>query len=194
MWMWLKIRDQQSTTSCRISARNKLHRKLGKVSTAVRTRHSLPARITFEPSTCSTSLTACDRAFLNTPFIPMPGSESHHDQRRMRSSSPTQSGLWETAQRFYSKSYAGDYIGLVILLLTLSFFETSSEPFHQMFTIDDPRIQHPHAEIERVPVRTSLPPTSHSLQSILEETYTISQQCSFSTPSAFPLSSSFSLL
>lgn len=87
----------------------------------------------------------------------MPGSESHHDQRRMRSSSPTQSGLWETAQRFYSKSYAGDYIGLVILLLALSFFEFSGEPFHQMFTIDDPRIQHPHAEIERVPVRTFTP-------------------------------------
>ena len=84
----------------------------------------------------------------------MPGSESHHDNRRMRSASPTQSGLWETAQRFYSKSYAGDYIGLVLLLLTLSFFEFSGEPFHQMFTIDDPRIQHPHAEVERVPVRT----------------------------------------
>ncbi|KAM0707607.1 hypothetical protein Q7P35_004252 [Cladosporium inversicolor] len=81
----------------------------------------------------------------------MPGSESHHDSRRMRSSSPTQSGLLETAQRFYSKSYAGDYIGFVILLLTLAFFEFS-DPFHQMFTIDDPRIQHPHAEIERTPV------------------------------------------
>lgn len=84
----------------------------------------------------------------------MPGSESHHDNRRMRSASPTQSGLWETAQRFYSKSYAGDYIGLVMLLLVLTFFEFSGEPFHQMFTIDDPRIQHPHAEVERVPVRT----------------------------------------
>lgn len=72
----------------------------------------------------------------------------------MRSSSPTQSGLLETAQRFYSKSYAGDYIGFAILLLTLAFFEFS-DPFHQMFTIDDPRIQHPHAEIERTPVRTS---------------------------------------
>ena len=87
----------------------------------------------------------------------MPGSESHHDNRRMRSASPTQSGLWETAQRFYSKSYAGDYIGFVILLLTLAFFEFS-DPFHQMFTIDDPRIQHPHAEIERTPVRTFKPP------------------------------------
>jgi hypothetical protein len=83
----------------------------------------------------------------------MPGSESHHDNRRMRSASPTQSGLWETAQRFYSKSYAGDYIGLVMLLVVLTFFEFSGEPFHQMFTIDDPRIQHPHAEVERVPVR-----------------------------------------
>lgn len=87
----------------------------------------------------------------------MPGSESHHDPRRMRSSSPIQSGLLETAQRFYSKSYAGDYIGFTILLLTLAFFEFS-DPFHQMFTIDDPRIQHPHAEIERTPVRTSKPP------------------------------------
>ena len=72
----------------------------------------------------------------------------------MRSSSPNQSGLLETAQRFYSKSYAGDYIGFVILLLTLAFFEFS-DPFHQMFTLDDPRIQHPHAEIERTPVRMS---------------------------------------
>jgi len=38
--------------------------------------------------------------------------------------------------------------------LTLAFFEFS-DPFHQMFTLDDPRIQHPHAEIERTPVRMS---------------------------------------
>ena len=103
----------------------------------------------------------------------------------MRSSSPTQGGLWETAQRFYSKSYAGDYIGFVILLLTLAFFEFS-DPFHQMFTLDDPRIQHPHAEIERTPVRTCKPPH------ILSSTYKTPsltlypQPCSSSTPSAFP--------
>jgi hypothetical protein len=46
---------------------------------------------------------------------------SRHDPRRMRTSSPTQSGLLETAQHFYSKTYAGDYIGFVISLLTLAF-------------------------------------------------------------------------
>jgi hypothetical protein len=138
----------------RKSALFKLHRKLGE-QIVVTTPYSLHILDNY-------SLTACDRAFLITTYTHsctiMPGSESHHDQRRMRSASPTQSGLWETAQRFYSKSYAGDYIGLVILLLTLSFFEFSGEPFHQMFTIDDPRIQHPHAEIERVPVRKFLQP------------------------------------
>ena len=115
----------------------------------------------------------------------MPGSDSHHDPRRMRSSSPIQSGLLETAQRFYSKSYAGDYIGFVILLLTLAFFEFS-DPFHQMFTLDDPRIQHPHAEIERTPVRTSKnhtsPPTKHSTTTLTLPP----QPCSSSTPSASP--------
>lgn len=117
----------------------------------------------------------------------MPGSESHSDPRRMRSASPTQGGLWETAQRFYSKSYAGDYIGLVILILVLSFFEFSGEPFHQMFTIDDPRIQHPHAEIERVPVRTSkqyaLPSSYASRTAMLTQCL---QPCFSSTPSASP--------
>jgi len=37
---------------------------------------------------------------------------SHHDPRRMRASSPTQSGLLETTQRFHSKSCAGDYVGV----------------------------------------------------------------------------------
>jgi hypothetical protein len=50
---------------------------------------------------------------------------SHHDPRRMCASSLIQSGLLETAQHFYSKTYACDYIGFEILFLTLAFFEFS---------------------------------------------------------------------
>jgi hypothetical protein len=48
---------------------------------------------------------------------------SHHDPRRMRASSPIQSGLPGTAQHFSSETYAGDNIGFVMMLLTIAFCE-----------------------------------------------------------------------
>ncbi|KAJ6261336.1 hypothetical protein Dda_4005 [Drechslerella dactyloides] len=56
-----------------------------------------------------------------------------------------------TGQTFNQKTYAADYLGLVILAASnASLFVV--EPFHKAFTIDDPRLQFPHAEHERVPV------------------------------------------
>ena len=62
------------------------------------------------------------------------------------------SGLLEAAQRFWQKSYAGDYLGLILLTGAYMLLRMFGEPFHQMFTLDDVRLQHPHADIERVGV------------------------------------------
>lgn len=64
-------------------------------------------------------------------------------------------GLWEASQRFWRKSYAGDYLGLIFLVVAFILLKTMSEPWHRMFRLDDPRLQHPHAEVERVTVRRS---------------------------------------
>ena len=64
------------------------------------------------------------------------------------------SGLLEAAQRFWRKSYAGDYIGLALIIVGLMLEEAVAEPFHQMFVLNDTRIQHPWAEVERVGVCT----------------------------------------
>lgn len=58
--------------------------------------------------------------------------------------------FYETVRRFWQKSYAGDYIGLAVLVSGYILLKLFDEPFHQQFHLDDPRIQHPHAEIERV--------------------------------------------
>lgn len=52
----------------------------------------------------------------------------------------------------WKRSYGPDYVGLVIALtgyLLLVFF---AEPFHRLFYVNDPRIQFPYADTERVPV------------------------------------------
>lgn len=85
-----------------------------------------------------------------TAFI-MPGSESHDEGHKAKLFGQ-QGGLLEAAQRFWQKSYAGDYLGLAVLFAAYSVIQLSTEPFHQMFTLSDTRIQHPHAEVERVPV------------------------------------------
>ena len=61
-------------------------------------------------------------------------------------------GLWETAQRIWRKSHASDYLGLLIIAVVLLFIRTLGEPYHQMFALDDLRLQHPHADPERVDV------------------------------------------
>lgn len=62
-----------------------------------------------------------------------------------------ESGPFETVRRFWQKSYAGDYLGLVLLVVGYIVMKLVAEPFHHQFRLDDPRIQHPHAEVERVP-------------------------------------------
>ncbi|KAF2212299.1 hypothetical protein CERZMDRAFT_19738, partial [Cercospora zeae-maydis SCOH1-5] len=61
-------------------------------------------------------------------------------------------GLWESAQRFWQRSYAGDYLGLAILIAGYFILKLFDAPFHSQFRLDDPRLQHPHAEVERVDI------------------------------------------
>jgi len=51
------------------------------------------------------------------------------------------------------KTYAADYLGLIILTIFFLLIEAFVEPFHKLFSLRDLRISFPHAEIERVPVR-----------------------------------------
>lgn len=75
------------------------------------------------------------------------------DTRNGRKGSATSSsGFLDAAQRFWSRSYAGDYLGLAILIVLYIPLKIFDEPFHQMFRLSDSRIQHPHAEVERVGV------------------------------------------
>ncbi|KAF7195538.1 Diacylglycerol pyrophosphate phosphatase 1 [Pseudocercospora fuligena] len=75
------------------------------------------------------------------------------ERRKARSPPSSESGLYETLHRFWQRSsYAGDYFGLLVLVLAYTLVKITSEPFHSQFRLDDPRISHPHAEIERVPV------------------------------------------
>lgn len=68
--------------------------------------------------------------------------------------SANESGLLEAVQRFWQKSHAGDYLGFILLLAAYIVIQFDAEPFHRLFRLDDPRIQFPHAEVERVPVCT----------------------------------------
>ncbi|WPH02621.1 Hypothetical protein R9X50_00548600 [Acrodontium crateriforme] len=68
-----------------------------------------------------------------------------------RVSSP--SGFTNALQRFWRTTHAGDYLGLTLLLAAdIVLHLGATEPFHRLFRLNDPRIQHPHAEIERVSV------------------------------------------
>merc|ERR1712072_966454 len=67
-------------------------------------------------------------------------------------SNANESGLLEAVQRFWQKSYAGDCVGFTLLLAAYIVIQFDAEPFHRLFRLDDPRIQFPHAEVERVPV------------------------------------------
>jgi diacylglycerol diphosphate phosphatase/phosphatidate phosphatase len=59
--------------------------------------------------------------------------------------------LYESVRRFWQKSYAGDYLGLAGLVVAYILFKLVDAPFHHQFRLDDMRIQHPFAEVERVP-------------------------------------------
>jgi len=98
----------------------------------------------------------------------MPGSESHGPLRKPRSI--PDNGFMATAYRLWQvgrllvlraiymltllkKTYAADYLGLIILTVFFLLIEVFIEPFHKLFSLRDLRISFPHAEIERVPVR-----------------------------------------
>ncbi|KAF2004438.1 acid phosphatase/Vanadium-dependent haloperoxidase [Amniculicola lignicola CBS 123094] len=63
-----------------------------------------------------------------------------------------ESGFVGAAARFWQRSYASDYVGLMILGAGLIGLEFLAEPFHRMFSLDNLAIQYPHAEVERVSV------------------------------------------
>ncbi|KAI0105018.1 phosphatidic acid phosphatase type 2/haloperoxidase [Nemania sp. FL0031] len=53
--------------------------------------------------------------------------------------------------RFWTHSYAPDYLGFAALLAAYTVLVLLVEPFHRMFYINNLNIAFPHAEIERVP-------------------------------------------
>ncbi|EGX54328.1 hypothetical protein AOL_s00004g361 [Orbilia oligospora ATCC 24927] len=64
---------------------------------------------------------------------------------------PSSPSIFSSASRLWRTSRAGDYLGL-LLLAASNIALMVTEPFHRMFTIDDPRLKYPHALIERVSV------------------------------------------
>ncbi|KAK0840565.1 hypothetical protein LTR03_010478 [Friedmanniomyces endolithicus] len=63
------------------------------------------------------------------------------------------SSVYDTLLHVWQRSYyAGDYLGLAVLLAAYVLLQLLGEPFHRMFRLDDPRLQFPHAEVERVSV------------------------------------------
>jgi len=85
----------------------------------------------------------------------MPLAEDVRNGRKARlhllATTSDSSGIWDTAQRFWRKSYAGDYLGLAILLAGFLVVKNLSEPFYQTFVVNDVRISHPFAMEQRVP-------------------------------------------
>ncbi|KAK6087193.1 dynamin family protein [Seiridium cupressi] len=68
------------------------------------------------------------------------------------SSSRDGGGFLGSVARFWTHSYAPDYVGFAGLLTAYILIQFLVEPFHRMFFINDLRIAFPHAEHERVPV------------------------------------------
>ncbi|KAK4549560.1 hypothetical protein LTR36_006557 [Oleoguttula mirabilis] len=85
----------------------------------------------------------------------MAGADTARNGRSKAKPSPNNGdtgGLYAVLQRFWHRSYAGDYVGLVLLLAAYLVIQFLGEPFHRLFRLDDPRISFPHAEVEGVPV------------------------------------------
>ncbi|KAI8625905.1 PAP2 superfamily protein [Xylariaceae sp. FL1651] len=61
-------------------------------------------------------------------------------------------GVLASFVRFWTHSYAPDYVGFGALLTTYILITFFVEPFHRMFYINNLNIAFPHAEVERVPV------------------------------------------
>ncbi|KAK8070289.1 PAP2 superfamily protein [Apiospora phragmitis] len=61
-------------------------------------------------------------------------------------------GFLGALARFWTHSYAPDYVGFAALLTAYILIVLLVEPFHRLFSISDLAIAFPHAEVERVPV------------------------------------------
>ncbi|KAF4631138.1 hypothetical protein G7Y89_g6994 [Cudoniella acicularis] len=61
-----------------------------------------------------------------------------------------QTGWIGSVARFWEKTYAPDYVGLVLLATAYLVIEFIMEPFHRLFFISNINLQYPHAEVERV--------------------------------------------
>ncbi|KAI3324440.1 PAP2 superfamily protein [Xylariaceae sp. AK1471] len=61
-------------------------------------------------------------------------------------------GILASLVRFWTHSYAPDYLGFGALLTAYILMDLFVEPFHRMFYINNLDIAFPHAEAERVPV------------------------------------------
>ncbi|MCJ1444546.1 MAG: hypothetical protein MMC23_005048 [Stictis urceolatum] len=61
-------------------------------------------------------------------------------------------GVLAAINRFSQRTYAADYVGFILLLVSYILVQFLITPFHRMFFLDDLAIQFPHAEVERVPV------------------------------------------
>jgi diacylglycerol diphosphate phosphatase / phosphatidate phosphatase len=59
-------------------------------------------------------------------------------------------GVIGALARTYQRTYAADYIGFVLLQGAYYLARFFVLPAHQQFTLDDRRIQHPYAQVERV--------------------------------------------
>ncbi|KAH6640263.1 phosphatidic acid phosphatase type 2/haloperoxidase [Chaetomium tenue] len=77
---------------------------------------------------------------------------------RSNSNGGPSGGILASFSRFWQAShgrpltYASDYIGFVLLLVSYLLIQFFVEPFHRMFSLNDLRIAFPHAEVERVPL------------------------------------------
>ncbi|KAL8715816.1 MAG: hypothetical protein Q9220_000483 [cf. Caloplaca sp. 1 TL-2023] len=67
-----------------------------------------------------------------------------------------QDGVMGAIRRFWRRSYAADYIGFALLFIAFIVVESTAEPFHRMFYLDDVNLQYPHALVERVSVRYNI--------------------------------------
>ncbi|KAH8684505.1 phosphatidic acid phosphatase type 2/haloperoxidase [Tricladium varicosporioides] len=62
----------------------------------------------------------------------------------------SQTGWIGSVARFWEKTYAPDYVGLLLLATAYVVIEFLMEPFHRLFFLSNINIQYPHAEVERV--------------------------------------------
>lgn len=82
--------------------------------------------------------------------------EMYATLRRVVTTTYAQGNLFPLSKQSYPRGLKltciSEYAGLVTLVVLYFLLRIFSEPFHQLFRLDDPRISFPHAEVEHVPV------------------------------------------